>query len=451
MSALPPARPGTALRILATTDLGAAFVPVVTSFGQAGTCAGMAALLAAERARQPTIWLDAGDLAVGPVQLLLGRRPWPELAELPLAAAAVGNHEFDDGVPALRAAARLLPFPLLCADVDAGLPASAVVDTDAGAVGVVGLTHPASHRFAGAPERAPGWSDAIGALAGELRTGGARWVVGIVHDGVDWWPEPGGPGRPLGTRVDRLAASVAPWATAMDLILGGHTPGAWTGMLHGVPAAHPHIFAASVAVVDLPAAGRPVIRGVYRIPAIRPDHPSPATDALDRAAATVVGHNRHTWIGRTGADRYLPDLIASALRTATAADAAVVPASQHATQGAWDGAVAALPAGPVTELDLARLFGSADDRPALVRLRPHEFPTLIARLGAVSDPRSAHADHIWWNWCRMPNGVSAGRRDPHVVAVAPFAVPRLAELLNRDLDHEPADVGARQALLAALT
>jgi hypothetical protein len=36
-----------------------------------------------------------------PAYPLLGERPWSEVADLPIAAAAVGNHEFDDGVDAL--------------------------------------------------------------------------------------------------------------------------------------------------------------------------------------------------------------------------------------------------------------------------------------------------------------------------------------------------------------
>src|SRR5215212_11111822 len=51
MGALPPPLPGTALRILATSDLGAATVPMRTSHGLAGTCAGVAALLERERVR----------------------------------------------------------------------------------------------------------------------------------------------------------------------------------------------------------------------------------------------------------------------------------------------------------------------------------------------------------------------------------------------------------------
>jgi 2',3'-cyclic-nucleotide 2'-phosphodiesterase (5'-nucleotidase family) len=92
-------------------------------------------LLERERERQPTVWVDAGDLTVGPAAPLLGERPWGDIAGLPIDAAAAGNHEFDDGVPALVEAARGLTFPLLGANVDVGLPGSAMVETAAGTVG----------------------------------------------------------------------------------------------------------------------------------------------------------------------------------------------------------------------------------------------------------------------------------------------------------------------------
>jgi 2',3'-cyclic-nucleotide 2'-phosphodiesterase (5'-nucleotidase family) len=172
---LPPPLPGTELRILATSDLGAAVTPARTSFGEAGTCAGVAALL--ERERGPAIWLDVGDLVVGHASYpLLGERPWAEVAELPIAAAAAGNHEFDDGVEALLAAAPRLSFPLLCANADVGLPATATLD----GVGVIGLTHRSV---------APVDAEQVVELARELRSGGARWVVALLHDGVEWWPE----------------------------------------------------------------------------------------------------------------------------------------------------------------------------------------------------------------------------------------------------------------------
>ena len=154
MEPLPPARPGTALRVLATTDLAGTLVPFRTSYGRGGSCAGVAGLLERERDRQPTVWLDAGDFTVGPTAPLLGERPWADMAALPITAAAAGNHEFDDGVPALLEADRRLPYPLLCANVDVDLPASALVETGAGPLGVIGLTHPQVHRLTKAP--APG-------------------------------------------------------------------------------------------------------------------------------------------------------------------------------------------------------------------------------------------------------------------------------------------------------
>ena len=271
---LPPALDATALRILSTSDLGARTVPLRTSYGESGTCAGVVELLERERERQPAIWLDVGDLVVGsPAYPLLGERPWGEVAELPIAASAVGNHEFDDGVDALLTAAGGLSFPLLCANVDIGLPRSTLVDTDAGPVGVIGLTYPCSHELSQAPPPAADWHDRVISLAQALRRDGARWVVALLHDGVEWWPS----GTGIATRSDRLQAAARPWAAHVDLVLAGHNFGTWAGTLDGTPAVEPHLFAASVGVVDL--APEPIVRGVFPVPAVRPAAPSPATEA----------------------------------------------------------------------------------------------------------------------------------------------------------------------------
>jgi 2',3'-cyclic-nucleotide 2'-phosphodiesterase (5'-nucleotidase family) len=447
-----PALPGTALRVLATTDLAAVLVPFRTSYGEGGSCAGMVELLDGERERQPTVWLDAGDFTVGPTYPLLGTRPWADMGELPIDAAAAGNHEFDDGVPALLEATRQLPYPLLCANLDVGLPGSAMVDTAAGPLGVIGLTHPHVQRLSKAPAPVDDWGERVGPLARELRSRGARWVVAILHDGVDWWPdlEPGGPATRA--RAERLADTARPWAGEVDLIVGGHVPDGWVGELAGTPAGHAHVFAASVLVIDLPAdeGARPAVRGWFPVPPTRPRRATPAVEALDAAAANVVGESRHTWLSLTGADRYLPDLIAGALREATGADAGMVLAAQHLTQGSLDGITAAIRAGPVTELDLMWLFALADDRPAVVELRPGDFTAMVARHDAIADPAARDADRVWWNWSRMPAGLSSGTTDPDSVAVMPWVVPRLAELLDRDLAPELAATGARTALLRVL-
>jgi 2',3'-cyclic-nucleotide 2'-phosphodiesterase (5'-nucleotidase family) len=452
MDLLPAALPGTALRILATTDLAADLIPRRVSWGEGGTCAGVVELLERERERQPTVWLDAGDLTVGPAAPLLGERPWDDIAELPIDAAAAGNHEFDDGVPALLEAARGLPFPLLCANVDVGLPGTAMVESGAGPLGVIGLTHPHVHRLTQAPPPAEDWAGRVGPLARELRDRGARWVVAVLHDGVDWWPnlEAGGP--PTRARAERLADVAEPWAGAVELIVGGHVPDGWAGELAGTPAGHAHVFADSVLVVDLPGrdGARAVVRGWFRVPAARPRRATPATDALDAAAANVLGESRQTWLSLTGAERYLPDLIAVALREAGGADAGMVLAAQHLAQGSLDGVTAVLRAGPVTELDLMWLFGVVDDRPAVVELRPGELAAAVARHDAIADPAARDADRVWWNWSRMRAGVGVGDGEPGTVAVMPWVVPRLAELLGRDLVSEPASGGARAALLRVL-
>src|SRR5688572_21341441 len=98
----PSPLPGTVLRVIASTDLGAALVPMRGSYGPTGSIAGIVELLERERSRVPTIWLDVGDLTVGPAMVLLDERPWGELADLPIAATAAGNHDFDDGLGALH-------------------------------------------------------------------------------------------------------------------------------------------------------------------------------------------------------------------------------------------------------------------------------------------------------------------------------------------------------------
>jgi 2',3'-cyclic-nucleotide 2'-phosphodiesterase (5'-nucleotidase family) len=446
---LPPALPGTALRVLATNDLGVTLLPVPTSFGHSGTCAGVVELLERERERQPTIWLDGGDFAFGPVLPLLGRPPWEEVARLPIAAAAVGNHDLDDGEDALRAAAEQLPFPLLCANLDVGLPGSALVETGAGPVGVIGLTSPYVDRLS-AGSRAPAdVGERVAELARELGRAGVRWIVGIQHEGAAWWPSHDGGG--VEGRPDRWDAVAGPLAGCVDLLLGGHVLGGWWGRVLGTPAGHAAAFESSLLVADLPAAGGPAtVRGVFRVPPREPAERTPGTDAVRRAAERVVGTLDARWLARPGAAHYLPQRVADALRASTGAQAGLALGGQHLTQAPLDGATAALGPGPVTELDLLRLFPYEDDRPVVVELGSGELRAAIAAHDAITDPASRDGDHVWWNAVRMPAGVSATVGDPASVAVMPFVLGRLGELLGRELDGVPSAIGGREAVTARL-
>jgi 2',3'-cyclic-nucleotide 2'-phosphodiesterase (5'-nucleotidase family) len=446
MDLLPPPLPGTAVRILSTSDLGGATLPLRASHGESGTCAGIVALLERERERIPAVWLDLGDFVVGhPSFPIRGERPWEEVADLPIAAAAVGNHEFDDGVEAMRAAVARLRFPVLCANVDVGLDPCALVPTDSGPVGVIGLTHPQVDRFTRAPATASDVPERVAALSEALRRDGARWVAVLLHDGVEWWPQ----GEGTGTRSSRLNSVAAPWARHVDLILCGHNFADWTGALAGTPAAEPNLFANSVAVSDL-TPDRAVVRGIYRVPAVRPAAPSAARDVVEAAAARVVAELPAQWVTRSGAPCYLPDLLADALRRATGADAGLIVPNYHGIQAPFDGVLAALGPGPVTELDLLRLFGSLGMDPVVVELEPGELEAAAAAQWLLADPANRAGDALPENWCRMPLGLSAGRRGHGTVAMIPSAAPRVSEWLGRELHAEPAGVEVRSAVASVL-
>jgi hypothetical protein len=192
------------------------------------------------------------------------------------------------------------------------------------------------------------------------------------------------------------------------------------------------------------------VRGVFRTPAVRPTTSTPAVEAFDAAAAHVVAESRERWITRTGARRYLPDLIARAFRESSGADAAFVPAAHHGTQAPLDGIMAELPRGPVTDLDVTRLFPARDYGPVIVDLEPGEFAGVRERYAAIADPRTRAGDDLWWNWCRMPAGLSVATDNPTSVALVAGNVALLADLLGRELTSQRASVSARDALLLAL-
>jgi 2',3'-cyclic-nucleotide 2'-phosphodiesterase (5'-nucleotidase family) len=373
--------------------------------------------------------------------VLADEAPWDEMADLPIACTAAGNHDFDAGLDALRAGAARLSYPMLCANVDAGLPPTALIDTPAGPVGAIGLAHPDGDQFTPAPPAHPDWAERVVALAQQLRRDGARWVVALWHDGVTWWPS----GDGIATRSDRLNALARPWAAAVDLIVAGHNFGAWTGTLGGTPAGEANVFAASVLVADLTADGANV-RGVVPAPPVRP-RATALSEAFDAAAERIVGKSAERWVTHPGARNYLPELIARAFRQATGADAAFVPPAHHGAQAPFDGAMAEIPAGPISELDVVRLFPSDDYGPVTVELGPGELRRVVEHHAAIADPANRAGDDLWWNWCRLPAAVDSSTPDPRSVAMVAGNVPLLSDWLDRELVARPSPVPAREAFI----
>ena len=153
---------------------------------------------------------------------------------------------------------------------------------------------------------------------------------------------------------------------------------------------------------------------------------------------------------RSGAPHYLPDLLADALRRATGADAGLIIPNHHGIQAPFDGMLAALGPGPITELDLLRLFGSAGMDPVVVELGPGELKAAAAAQWLLADPANTAGDALPENWCRMPLGLSAGARDCGTVAMIPGAVPRVSDWLGREVNAEPAGVEVRSAVASVL-
>ncbi len=126
----PAARPGVraserpALRILAINDLHGAILPRVHSWSNGRQVGGVAALdaamdSAANACRCPSIRLSAGDEMQGTIEsnLLHGRATVEALGRMGIAAAALGNHEFDWGLDTLRARLRDAKFLWLSANI----------------------------------------------------------------------------------------------------------------------------------------------------------------------------------------------------------------------------------------------------------------------------------------------------------------------------------------------
>lgn len=426
---LPPRATDVLVRVVATNDVLGTVIPLTTSAGSTGTVDGVATLLAEAQADGPAVWLDSGDFTGGPLWSLGGGRGWDVMCDLPISAAAVGNHEFDEGVPQLLSRAGNLAFPLLCADLDVGLPAVAMIETEGGRIGVIGLTHPAIDRLADAPpsRRDPAL---VKTLAAQLRAEAADWIVILQHDGVTWWPD----GRGTLVRDHRLRAICDGWGTPVDAVLGGHTLIAWSGAIGSTVAAQADAFATSVAVIDLTREGARVA-GFAEVPSTQPrsEFRSVAGARLLEAENHIVGELDRALISRPTADRstYLPDSVAGAIRVAGQADAAMLFSSALFTQPPVDGSSSYLRAGAVSRLDVHRLFPFPDDEFCVIELEQGEFAALVKRHDQYAEPANANADDDWWNWNRTPCGVATKKEEPRSVAVQTYTLDLIAEWLTR--------------------
>ncbi|MBG6214927.1 MAG: 5'-nucleotidase C-terminal domain-containing protein [Cryobacterium sp.] len=197
-----------------------------------------------QRGRENTLMIDAGDTIQGTplayyfarIAPITGGHLHPMAAAMNYIgydAAALGNHEFNYGIPLLRTFADQLDFPLLGAnalDAATGLPAFApyVIKTIKPAgekpikVGILGLTNPGIAIWDKANVEGqltfPGLVEQAGVWVPRMRAAGADVVVVAAHSGAtnsssygDALPYP-----------ENAATLVAEQVPGIDAILVGH-------------------------------------------------------------------------------------------------------------------------------------------------------------------------------------------------------------------------------------
>lgn len=426
------------LRIVCTNDFLSSFSPMATSYGRLPGGHALSRTVERLRAGQPTIWADAGDFSNGgPLSAGGGAElGFRAVGELGIDVATLGNHEFDLGFAQLAEGRSALGFPLVCANVDAGVPAATLLETEAGPVGFVGLTHPQVAAFTPhAPAARSDLARLVARHARALREAGAVAVVALLHFGVDWAVGPDGAHLPDPAPVLELTGA---WGGAVDAVVLGHTLGRWAGVIGGVPHAQPWAFGAEVGVIDLDLAA-----GEHRVELVPVDAAQARAwtgagrASIEQAESQVVGRIAEPLTIDFGADISLADFAAAALREATGASAAVVPVvGMH--QPAVEGVMYHWPAGPVTEADLARFWPWSDDRSLIAEVT-------AAELDAIA---SFVAPEPWLAW-----GTSAELLMPalpHAVAVprdyVDWGTVQIGQLVGRELHWRPLNVRLRDAM-----
>ena len=323
------------------------------------------------------ILVDAGDLLQGNPLAYVAARVQPE-APNPIVAAmnvmrydalAIGNHEFNYGVPYLQRAISQATFPFLAANAYTpqgvrAFPAFRIVERAGVRVGIVGATTPGSmvwdrENLAGrivvrdiVPE--------VRTAVAEARAAGAQVIVVSIHSGLT--------GRAsydtvaTGLPSENVSARVAREVQGIDLLVYGHSHSQMPDTTIGTTLLmQPKNWVASVAVARLtvtrsggaatvsakrsaliPVSGRAEHAGVVAA--------TESAHARTRQYVTTpIGTTPVAWRGDSArvADVPLTDFILEVQRRVTGADLASTAAFSLD---------AALDAGPISIAELSRLY-----------------------------------------------------------------------------------------------
>ena len=287
------------LRIVALNDFHGALEPRPDASGAvrggAGAVAAAIERAASECARPAceVLLLDGGDEFQGtPASNLAFGRPVVEIFNrIGIAAAALGNHEFDWGQDTLRARMRQARYAILGANVryadGSDVPwirDDTLITRGKLRVGVIGVatketatsakpTLIADLRFVDA-------APIVDSLAARLRARGANLVVVVAHAGA--FCSNNGTASCNGEIVD-LARKLTPGR--VDAIVSAHTHTRINTMVNGVPIVQAFARGTAIDVVDLPIARAGSVRAEVRD--VFPDSVR-ADTAVARIAANAV-------------------------------------------------------------------------------------------------------------------------------------------------------------------
>ena len=331
------------------------------------------------RAADPgrVILVDAGDLLQGNPLAYVAARVQPE-APNPIVAAmnamqydamAIGNHEFNYGVPYLQRAIAQASFPFLAANAYTpqgarAFPAYRIVERAGVRVGIVGATTPGSmvwdrENLAGRVvmrDIVP----AVRTAVAEARAAGAQVIVVSIHSGLT--------GRSsydtaaTGLPSENVSARVAREVQGIDLLVYGHSHSQMADTTIGTTLLmQPKNWVASVAVarltVDRAGSGATVTSKRSTLIPVRGRAEHPLVLAATESAhartreyvTTPIGTTPVAWRGDSArvADVPLTDFILEVQRRATGADLASTAAFSLG---------AALDSGPISIAELARLY-----------------------------------------------------------------------------------------------
>jgi 2',3'-cyclic-nucleotide 2'-phosphodiesterase (5'-nucleotidase family) len=370
------------LLVAATTDVHGHLVGWDYYANRPDTARGLAraaTIVDSLRASAPgrVVLVDAGDLLQGtPLTYVAARREHfavhPVIAAMNAMhydAAAVGNHEFNYGLPFLYSAAKGAHFPLLAANAypaagPAPFAGRTMIERKGVRVALIGATTPGSNAWdrdnLSGKLTIGAILPAVRAQVDSARREHADVIVVVVHTGLG---EPSSYDT-IATRLpsENVAAEVARQVPGIDLIVYGHSHKQMADtVIGGALLVQPKNWATSVGVAELhlandsggwrvaskrslliPVAGHAEDASVAR--AVAAGH-----EAARKYVATIIGSTEARWSADSGrvTDTPLADLILDVERRAAHSDLA--------STAVFD-VGAKIDSGPITVGEIARLY-----------------------------------------------------------------------------------------------